>query len=737
MPTPTLRRGTAAIAATLLLPLAAHAASPVPPVAPQKPHTIESPSGKRVDEYYWLRDDDEKAKRPEVMQYLEAENAYSTQMLAPLDKLREQLIAEMKARIQQDDASPPQYDTGWWVWTRFDKGAEYPRLMRRAGTPQGVDPKAREEVLLDLPARAKGQPFFNLGSSAVSPDHRLLAWTEDTKGRRIHTLRFRDLASGKLLDDAIPGVLESVVWAADNRTVFYILQDPVTLQSGPVKRHRLGTPASEDATVYEEADKTLFTAIFPSASREQLVIHMDGFDTTETRAVPLAKPDGPLRVVLARRPGVRSYADHLAGRWVIRTNDHALNFRLVEAPDRAPDDTAQWKDLVAARDDAAIDRFELTRHGIVLEERVDAAKRLRVLPADGKAPYVVPGGGGAATMELLPNPDAGSPWLRYSVTSMTQPLATWDLNLATGQRVLRKTEPVPGYDARRYTTERAWAPARDGKRIPIVLAWRPDRAARNGKAPLLVVGYGSYGLPSDPKFRVSRLPLLDRGFVVAIAQVRGGSELGQGWYEDGRLMHKQNTFNDFVDATRQLVADGWGAKDKVFASGGSAGGLLMGAVANQAGTDYRGIALHVPFVDAVTTMLDESIPLTANEWTQWGDPRRQPDYDYMLSYSPYDNIASKPYPAMLVTTGLWDSQVQYYEPSKYVARLRAKKTDTNPLLMDVNLSAGHHGATGRFQKLRDAALEQAFFLSLAGMAPGMPEVAARAASGNDTAAAKP
>jgi len=728
MPNTALSRAASALAASLLLALSAQAAGPQAPVAPRKPHTVESPSGNRVDEYYWLRDDDEKAKRPEVMQYLEAENAYATQMLAPLDKLREQLVGEMKARIRQDDASPPQYDDGWWVWTRFDRGAEYPRMMRRAGTPQAMNPRAREEVLLDLPGLAKGNPFFNLGSAAVSPDHRLVAWTEDTKGRRIHTLRFRDLATGKVLEDAIPGVLESVVWAADNRTVFYILQDPVTLQSGPVKRHRLGTPPSEDVTVYEEPDKTLFTQIFPSASREQLIVHIDGFDTTETRAVPLARPDSPTRVVLPRRPGVRSYADHLAGRWVIRTNDHALNFRLVEATEPA-NDTSRWKDLVPARDDAGIDRFALTRHGIVLEERVNAAKRLRVLPADGKTPYEVPGGGDAATMELLPNPDAASPWLRYSITSMTQPLSTWDLNLVTGRRVLRKTEPVPGYDPRRYASQRAWAPARDGKRIPIVLAWRPDRAQRNGKAPLLVVGYGAYGFPSDPKFRPSRLPLLDRGFVIAIAQVRGGSELGQGWYEDGRLMRKQNSFNDFVDATRHLVAEGWGAKDKVFASGGSAGGLLMGAIANQAGGDYRGIALHVPFVDAVTTMLDESIPLTANEWTQWGDPRRQPDYDYILSYSPYDNIAAGPYPAMLVTTGLWDSQVQYYEPSKYVARLRARKTDANPLLMDVNLSAGHHGATGRFQKLRDAALEQAFFLSLAGLAPPLPEVKAAAAAG--------
>jgi oligopeptidase B len=713
--------------ALLLIGLAHAAEAPlVPPVAASQPHTVTSAHSARQDEYYWLRDDDPKAKRPEVMRYLEAENAYAHRMLQPVEKLQAQLVGEMKARMRQDDAGPPQYNDGHWYWLRFDKGAEYPRLMRRAGSPQGPSPRARAEVVLDQPALARGKPFFNLGSAAVSPSRQLVAWTEDTQGRRIHTLRFRDLATGRTLADEIPGVLEAVVWSADSRSVFYILQDPVTLQSGAVKRHRLGTPASEDTTVYDEADKTLLTEIRLSASRRHLVIHIEGYATTETLAVPTDRPEQAPRVVFARRPEVRAYADHFGGQWVLRTNENALNYRLVAAPEEAPDDRDRWKDIVPARADAAIDRFAVLQGGIVLEERVDAAKRLRVLPADPQAAsYVVPAGSDAATMELLPTLDASAPLLRYTVTSMTMPLATWDLNLATGKPVLRKTQAVPGYEPKRYATRRAWATARDGARIPLVLAWRPDKARADGRAPLLVTGYGAYGIPSDPKFRVTRLPLLDRGFVIAIAQVRGGSELGQGWYEAGRLLHKQNSFNDFVDATRQLVRDGWGAKDLVFASGGSAGGLLMGAVANQAGDEYRGIALHVPFVDAVTTMLDETIPLTANEWTQWGDPRRQPDHDYILGYSPYDQLAAKPYPAMLVTTGLWDSQVQYYEPAKYVARLRARKTDHQPVLFDINLSAGHAGATGRFQKLKDAALEQAFFLSLAGRAPPLPPVPAR------------
>ncbi len=733
MHTPTLALRPWARAALTALPLfaamvvAAAPAAPVPPVAPQVPFVVTSPAGgHRDDPYYWLRDDDTKAKRPEVMRHLEAENAYAQAMLAPLTPLRANLLAEMKARIRQDDASPPQYDNGYWYWTRFAKGAEYPQLMRRAGTPERMAPKARDELVLDQPTMAKGQSFFAVGGFAVSADRHLIAWTEDTQGRRIHTLRFRDLATGQDLPDRVPGVLETMVWAADNRSVFYVLQDPVTLQSGAIKLHRLGTPASDDRTVYDEPDKTLFTNIGLSASRQQLLIQLDGFDSTELRAVPTGRPESEPTVILARRTGVRAFGDHLAGRWVIRTNENALNFRLVAAPETAPDDRSRWQDLVPARADAAIDNFALMASGIVVEERVDATKRLRVLPASGGKPYLVPGGGEAGTMALLPTPDASSPLLRYSVTSMTAPLATWDLNLATGQRLLRKRDPVPGYDEKRYATQRVWAPSRDGKRIPIVLGWRTDRARHDGKAPLLVVGYGSYGIPSDPVFRVTRLPLLDRGFVVAIAQVRGGSELGQGWYEDGRLANKQHSFDDFVDATRHLVAERWGAKDKVFASGGSAGGLLMGAVANQAGGDYRGIALHVPFVDVVTTMLDESIPLTANEWTQWGDPRKQPDYDRMLAYSPYDNIAARPYPAMLVTTGLWDSQVQYYEPAKYVARLRERKTDTQPLLFDINMTAGHRGSSGRFERLKNVALEQAFFLSLAGLGQAMPPVPARA-----------
>ena len=710
---------TAAFLSSLLIgPLPARAqmsnVNAKPPVATQVPHVVKSPQGDRNDEYYWLRDDDPKAKRPEVIQQLEAENAYTDAVLAPLAGLRQQLVAEMRGRIKEDDSTPPVYDHGWWYWREFKAGDEYPRLLRQRGTPERMDTRAKAELLLDQPALAQGKAYFKVGSTAVSPDGKLLAWTEDTAGRRIHTLRFKSLVTGEVYADSVPGVLEELAWANDNRTLFYILQDPVTLQSGPVYRHVLGTAAKDDVKVYEEADKTLFVEVARTASGRYVQIVARGTETTETLAVPADKPTAAVKVVLKRRAKVRHTADHLNGRWVVRTNEEALNFKLISAPENAPDVRSLWRTLVPAREQATLEAFALTTRGVAVQERVQADSRVRMLGEAGTAKALaLPAG---TVVALGEHRDPAAAHLRYNVTSMVQPTATYDLHMASGQPVLRKVREVPGYDAALYATERLWAPARDGKRIPVTLAWRKDRAQADGKAPLLVIGYGSYGYSNDPAFSSNRPSLMDRGFVVAIAHVRGGAELGEGWYEDGRMMSKKNSFNDFVDATQALLEAGWGAPDQVFANGGSAGGLLMGAVANQAPQLYKGMVLDVPFVDVVTTMLDESIPLTVNEWSQWGDPREKPAYDYMLSYSPYDNIAAKAYPAMLVTTGLWDSQVQYYEPAKYVARLRAKKTDKNPLLFAVNMKAGHGGASGRFEILNELARQYAFLLSLAGRA---------------------
>lgn len=684
-----------------------------PPVAARVPHVVQSPQGEREDPYYWLRDDDPKAKRPELMAWLEAENAYTDAVLAPLADLRATLKAELKSRLKDDEAGPPAYADGWWFWQVFKPGSEYPLLMRRRGSPERPDPRAAAEVLLDQPARAQGQPFYKVGGWSQSLDGRYLAWTEDTAGRRIHTLRVRDLQRGVDLPDALPGVLEQVVWAADGKTLFYIRQDPVTLQSGPVWRHRVGTPAEADVRVYDEADKTQFVSLYLSASRRFVVIRSGGHDSAETLAVDARRPATPPQKVFARLPGVRHRADHLDGRWVLRTNEDAPDFRLIAAPQSAPDDRRRWRTLLPARDDASVENFTLLDRGIAVQERVQGAQRVRLLDRAGRWRTVAEGDG--AAVALGHNEDPRAAHLRYTVQSMVQPLATWDWHLASGRRVLRQQREVPGYDAMRYATRRLWTTARDGRRVPVTLAWRPDLARDDGRSPLLVSGYGAYGYSYDPVFSSYRVSLLDRGFVVAIAHVRGGADLGQRWYEDGRLLNKRHSFDDFVDATEGLLKAGWGDRARVFASGGSAGGLLMGAVANQAPQLYRGMVLDVPFVDVVTTMLDESIPLTVNEWSQWGDPREKAAYDYILSYSPYDNLRAQDYPAMLVTTGLWDSQVQYYEPAKYVARLRTLRTDARPLLLAVNMSAGHGGASGRYAVLDEVARFYAFVLDLAGV----------------------
>lgn len=699
--------------ALMILTSTTATAQPIsPPVATVVPHTVKSPHGDRVDEYHWLRDDDSKTKRAEVIAHLEAENAYAATVMAPLKPLRDKLEAELRSRIKEDESTAPAYDRGWWTWRAFKPGADYALLYRQRGTPEKPDAKAPRQLMLDLNARAQGQAFFRLGSAVLSPDGQVLAWTEDTGGRRIHTLRFKDLRTGAVLDYAITGVLEDLAWANDSRTLFYIRQDPVALQSGPVYRHRLGTPTAGDVKVFEEVDKTLFVSLANSASRRFVLITVGGYETNETLAVLADAPSTPPRVVFKRMEGVRHSADHLDGRWVIQTNEGARNFKLMAAPQRAPDDRTLWRTLVPGREQITIERFALMKNAIALQERVQADSQVRLLRGTRSVPVAAES---ATVATLGVNADPHAAHLRYVLTSMVQPATTWDLHLKTAQRVLRKVKDVPGYDAKLYSTERTWATARDGQRIPVTLAWRTGRAQRDGQAPLLVTGYGAYGSSYDATFPSHRVSLLDRGFVLAIAHIRGGADLGEGWYEAGRLMNKKNTFNDFIDATQALVKDGWGAKDKVFASGGSAGGLLMGVIANDAPQLYRGIVADVPFVDVVTTMLDETIPLTAQEWTQWGDPRQKAAHDYMLSYSPYDNLKTQAYPAMLVTTGLWDSQVQYFEPVKWVARLRTKKTDQNPLLLFINLTAGHGGASGRFAELPEYAREFAFLLDLAGV----------------------
>ena len=700
----------------LLASLAASCSSPRAPVAEMRPFEVRSPHGTRVDEYYWMRDDDPERKRPEIMRHLEAEQAHTDGYMRRLAPLQRAVTGELIARLKQDDSSVPAYERGWWYWSAFEQGGQYPKILRRRGSPREQDAAAVVETLLDCGELAKGRDYFALGSYAVSDDGRLVAWTEDRGGRRTHVLRVRDLSTGRMLADEIEGVLEPVVWSKDGRTLFYVRQDPVLLVTGPVFRHALGAPVASDALVYEEKDEELTIEISPSASDEFVLIESDGFDTNELRTVPRGQPEAMPRVVLPRRDGVRSYADHLGGRWVIRTNLGARNFRLVSADDAAVAEEASWRELVPHRVDAALDDFALFEGAIALQERVLANSQVRVIGWDGAERARLAADAPAFTTVLGENRDAASPCVRVVTSTMVLPPTTVDFDLATGARTVRKVQEVPGFDASLYDTARVWAPSRDGKRIPVSIAWRRDRYRHDGTCPIVIDGYGSYGFPQDADFGMSWLPLLDRGFAVAYAHIRGGADLGQDWYEDGRLLRKRNTFNDFVDATDFLVREKWGAPSLVFAKGASAGGLLMGAVVNEAGDRYRGVALGVPFVDALTTMLDASIPLTANEWTQWGNPIESKEaYDYILSYSPYDNLRAKDYPAMLVTTGLWDSQVQYFEPAKYVARCRRLRTDANPFLFQINMEAGHGGNSGRFERLKGVAREHAFFLDLAGI----------------------
>jgi oligopeptidase B len=688
-------------------------ASPTAPHAAIRPHELASPHGVRVDDYYWLRDDTRTA--PDVLEHLRAENAYREAMTASWKPLEEALYREIVGRIQQVDASVPYLDNGYWYLRRYDTGDEYPVYARRAGATEGP-----EQLLLDLRENARGLDFYDVGSIEVSHDNQLLAFTEDAVGRRQYTLRFKSLTTGELLPDVVPNVEEGVVWTADNRRVLYVEKDPVTLLGLRVRMHELGTDPQLDPVVHEEADEAFYTSVGMTKDRRFLLIDSSSTVTTEVRYAALDDPTLTFRVFLPRERGHEYAVDHVGDRWVVRSNWQAVNFRLLEA---ATEETAvreQWRELVAHRDDVLIAGFDVFDRFLAVEERVDGLRKIRIRTWDGAREFHLDSDEPAYRMALDANEEVGSDVVRYTYTSLTTPRTTYDYDVRTGERLLLKREPVLGdFDPSRYETDYLWVDARDGERVPVAIVYHRTLFRRDGTAPLLQYGYGAYGISSDPVFSSSVLSLLDRGFVYAIAQVRGGQERGRRWYEAGRLLEKRHSFEDFIDVTRFLAAEGYVDPRRVFARGGSAGGLLVAGVANMAPELYRGIVAHVPFVDIVTTMLDESIPLTTNEYDEWGDPNERPFYEYMLGYSPYDNVRAQAYPALYVTTGLWDSQVQYYEPAKWVAKLRRFKTDDRLLVMRVNMEAGHGGKSGRFEHLREIAEEYAFIVDQAaiGQAP--------------------
>jgi oligopeptidase B len=573
--------------------------------------------------------------------------------------------------------------------------------------------EAPEEIVLDANALAAGHEFFTMWMVEVSPDARTVAYAVDTVGRRINTLRFRDLETGRDLPDAIEGVTYNGAWANDGRTFFYVRQDPVTLRWDRVYRHELGTDPASDALIYEEPDEEFSTFVYRTKSERFVVIASQQTLTSEARVIDADDPTSAPRLIAPREPGHEYWVDHAGDWFYVRSNDDAPNFRLLRAP-VATSAREHWEEIVPHRAAVLLEGIELFRDFIVLGERRDGLLRLRVMRPDGGDDHYVDFGEPAYAAWPLDNVELDSGVLRYTYTSLTTPESVFDYDMATRNRTLRKQrEVLGGFDKRDYATERLWAPARDGARVPVSLVYRKDRFRRDGSNPLLLYGYGSYGYSMDAEFSSSRLSLLDRGFIFVIAHVRGGQELGRHWYEDGKLLNKKNTFTDFIDVAEFLVRERYTRAERLFAVGGSAGGLLMGAVANMAPGLFEGIVLQVPFVDAVTTMLDEEIPLTTGEYDEWGDPRERGYYDYMLSYSPYDNVGQREYPSMLVMTGFEDSQVQYWEPAKYVAKLRALKTDDNVLVLRTNMEAGHGGATGRLKQHRETALEYAFLLDLA------------------------
>jgi oligopeptidase B len=684
-------------------------AGPLPPVASVRPHAVVSPHGTRNDEYYWLRDDTRTSA--DVLGYLKAENAYRDAVTAGLRGLEDRLYAEIVGRIRQDDSTVPYRDHGYWYYRRFGTGDEYPLYARRAGSLEGP-----EQILLDLRAQARGLDYYDIGALEVSDDNRLLAYTDDTVGRRQHTLRFKSLDTGEVLADAVPNVEEAMAWAADNRRVLYVEKDPVTLLGLRVRMHVLGTDPANDRLLYEEQDESFYTAVELTKDRKYLLIHSSSTVTSEVRYARADDPNLEFRVLLPRERGHEYSVEHVRGRWIIRTNWEARNFRIMEAPVDAPVGREHWHEVVPHREDVFVAGFDVFTEFLALEERSDGLRKVRIRPWHGARDFYLDSDEPAYRMALGANEEIDSEVVRYTYTSLTTPYTTYDYNVCTGERTLLKREPVLGdFDPTRYATDYVWVPARDGEKVPVALVYRRDRYERNGSAPLLQYGYGAYGISSDPVFSASTLSLLDRGFLYAIAQVRGGQERGRRWYEAGRQLQKQNSFDDFIDVTRYLVGEGYADPGRVFARGGSAGGLLVAAVANIAPELYRGIVAHVPFVDVVTTMLDETIPLTTNEYDEWGNPNEPEYYEYMRGYSPYDNVTAQSYPALFVTTGLWDSQVQYFEPAKWVARLRRLKTDDRLLVLRVNMEAGHGGKSGRFQHYRELAEEYAFLVSEAGV----------------------
>ncbi len=677
----------------------------IPPKAKKIKKELTIHNHTRTDYYFWLNERD----NPEVIEYLKKENRYTDFIMQDTKELQEKLYNEIIGRIKQTDMSVPYYENGYFYYVRYEEGKEYPVYCRKKGNME-----APEEIMLNVNEIASGHDYCHVTGLAVSPDNRLLAFGVDTVSRRLYTIRFKSLETGEMLPDIIENTIGYVAWANDNETVFYSQKDITTLRPFKILRHKMGTSTGNDYTVFEEKDETYDAYVYKTKSKEYIIISSSSTLSDEYRFCRADKPEAEFRLFHPRERELEYDIDHFGDHFYIRTNFNAKNFRLMETP---VSNTAKssWKEVIPHRDTVLLENFELFTQYMVLEERINGLTRFRVINMLNKSEYYIDLREQAYTAWFSYNPEFNTEILRYGYSSMTTPTSTYDFNMKTKERVLLKQqEVVGGFNPDDYFAERIFATASDGARIPVSLVYRKG-IKKDGTNPLLLYGYGAYGYTTDPSFSSVRLSLLDRGFIYAVAHVRGEQILGRGWYEDGKLLKKKNTFTDFISCAEYLINEKYTSSEKLMAYGGSAGGLLIGAVVNMRPELFKGVIAAVPFVDVVTTMLDDKIPLTTGEYDEWGNPDIKEYYDYMLSYSPYDNVEKKDYPNMLVTTGLHDSQVQYWEPAKWVAKLRDMKTDKNLLLLYTNMETGHSGASGRFETHRETALEYAFLLKLMGI----------------------
>ncbi|MFN3997312.1 S9 family peptidase [Algoriphagus sp.] len=672
------------------------------PIAPKNPQLLEAHGHQRIDDYYWMND----RENPEVIAYLNSENDYLKAVMQPTEKFQKELFEEMKGRIKEDDQTVPYFKSGYYWYVRYEKGGEYPIYCRKKGSQAGP-----EEIILNVNELAQGKPFYQVGGTSTTPNQMILAFASDEIGRRIYTIHFKNLETGEIFEENIPEITGNFVWAADNLTLFYSKQDPETLRSHRIYKHKLGSDPSMDQLIFEEIDEEFSCMVHKSKTEEYLFIHSESTISSEMKFLKSDQPDGEFQLLQERIPHLEYAADHFGEFFWIKTNENAQNFKLVKTP-VSNTGKENWIDVIPNRPDVLLEDFDLFSKYLVTQERSNGLTQIEIKPWDGSG-FSLQFEDETYTAWVSTNPEFDTDILRFGYNSLVTPSSIFDFHMIAGEKtLLKQQEVVGGHDPELYHSERIWAKAGDGVMVPISLVYKKSLFSKTGKSPLLLYAYGSYGHSMDAYFSSNRLSLLDRGFVFAIAHIRGGEDLGRHWYEQGKMLNKQNTFTDFIACAEFLISENYTSSDHLYAMGGSAGGLLVGAVINMRPELFNGAIANVPFVDVVTTMLDESIPLTTGEFQEWGNPKDKEYYDYMLSYSPYDNVEAKGYPNLLVTSGLHDSQVQYWEPTKWVAKLRDLKTDKNLLLLDTNMEAGHGGASGRFNALKELALEYAFLFKL-------------------------